>query len=134
MIIVAIIYSVTAVLGKKAVLLSNPFFFGISYTIVLSIAMTPMVFMLGPSPREAAGRLSRNAPALFMLGIAGAVNALAHYVAIGLVEAATMMAVKRTSLLFGILFGRLMFDEPHFKARIIGGVLMMIGVVCIYIV
>jgi drug/metabolite transporter (DMT)-like permease len=134
MIVVAIIYSVTAVLGKKAVLLSNPLFFGISYTIVLSVAMMPMVFMLGPNPREAAGRLARNVPALVVLGIAGAVNAVAHYVAIGLVEAATMMAVKRTSLLFGILFGRLLFDEPHFRARIAGGVLMLIGVVCIYIV
>jgi drug/metabolite transporter (DMT)-like permease len=133
MIVVAVIYSVTAVLGKKAVLLSNPLFFGLSYSTMLSIVMMPMVFIMGPSPRESAGRLSTNIPALCALGLVGAINVVTHFIAIGLVEAATMIAVKRTSLLFGILFGRLLFDEPHFKARIFGGALMMVGVFCIYL-
>jgi drug/metabolite transporter (DMT)-like permease len=133
MIVVAVIYSVTAVLGKKAVLLSNPLFFGLSYSAMLSIVMMPMVFIMGPSPRESAGRLSTNIPALCALGLVGAINVVTHFIAIGLVEAATMIAVKRTSLLFGILFGRLLFDEPHFKARIFGGALMMVGVFCIYL-
>jgi drug/metabolite transporter (DMT)-like permease len=133
MIIVAIIYSVTAVLGKKAVLLSDPLFFGVSYSAMLSIAMMPVVFIMGPNPRESAERLSGNIPALCVLGLAGAVNVVTHFIAIGLVEAATMIAVKRTSLLFGILLGRLVFDEPHFRMRVVGGALMIVVVFYIYL-
>ncbi len=133
MIIVAVIYGVTGTLGKKAVVLSNPLFFGLSYTALLSIMMAPMVFYLGPSPKVSAGRIRRSLFIIVLLGLVGAVNVVTHFFAIRLVEAASMVAVKRTSLLFGILFGRFLFDEPHFKARLGGAVLMMAGVVIIYL-
>jgi drug/metabolite transporter (DMT)-like permease len=133
MIAVAAIYSVTAALGKVAVLLSEPIFFGVFYVTVISVVLMPVVFSLGPSPRLSAGRFRRNLGFVALLGFVGAVNAVAHFSAIRLVEAASMMAVKRTSLLFGIVFGRLFFDEPHFLARLVGGVLMTAGVALIYL-
>ncbi len=133
MIVVAVIYGLTGTLGKKAVVLSNPLFFGLSYTALLSIVMTPMVFWLGPSRRVSAGRIRRSILIIVALGLVGAVNVVTHFFAIRLVEAATMVAVKRTSLLFGVLFGRLVFDEPHFRARFIGAALMAAGVVIVYL-
>lgn len=133
MIAAAIIYSVTAALGKKAVILSDPLFFGVFYVAVISVILTPMVLFLGPSPGESAVRIRGNLIVILLLGLVGAVNAVTHFAAIKLVEAASMIAVKRTSLLFTILLGRLFFDEPHFRARFIGGLLMTAGVVIIYL-
>jgi drug/metabolite transporter (DMT)-like permease len=133
MIVVAVIYGLTGTLGKKAVVLSNPLFFGLFYTALLSIVMTPMVFWFGPSGRVFTGRIRRSIVIIVALGLVGAVNVVTHFFAIRLVEAATMIAVKRTSLLFGVLFGRLVFDEPHFGARFIGAALMAAGVVIVYV-
>jgi drug/metabolite transporter (DMT)-like permease len=133
MIIVALIYGVTGTLGKKAVVLSNPLFFGVSYTVLLSVAMTPILFWLGPSRKVSEGRIRRSWVIIVLLGLVGAVNVVTHFFAIRLVEAASMIAVKRTSLLFGVLFGRFLFDEPHFKARFIGAVLITAGVVLVYL-
>jgi hypothetical protein len=47
------------------------------------------------------------------------------------VEVAYMIAVKRTSLLFGILYGALLFREPGLRTRLPAGVLMLIGVATI---
>jgi len=44
------------------------------------------------------------------------------------VEVAYMIAVKRTSLLFGILYGALFFRERGFSGRILAGGLMLGGV------
>lgn len=133
MILVALVYGVTGTLGKKAVVLSDPLFFGVSYTTLLSIVMAPMVLWLGPSRQVSAGRIRRSRAIIVFLGLAGALNAVAHFFAIGMVEAASMVAVKRTSLLFGVLFGRFLFDEPHFGARFVGALLITAGVVIVYL-
>jgi drug/metabolite transporter (DMT)-like permease len=42
-----------------------------------------------------------------------------------------MIAVKRTSLLFGILYGVLLFGEPGLATRLPAGALMLAGVALI---
>ena len=42
-----------------------------------------------------------------------------------------MIAVKRTSLLFGILYGALFFREPGLARRLPAGALMVAGVALI---
>jgi uncharacterized membrane protein len=56
-----------------------------------------------------------------------------HFLAIQKVEVAYMIAVKRTSLLFGILYGALVFREPGIAARLPAGALMLGGVVVLVI-
>jgi len=133
MIAVSLIYGVTGTLGKKAVVLSDPLFFSVSYTTILSVVMIPMLFFLGPSGKVSAGRIRRSWGIVVLLGLVGAVNYVTHFLAITMVEAASMVAVKRTSLLFGVVFGRLLFDEPHFKARFVGAVLITAGVAAVYL-
>jgi hypothetical protein len=42
-----------------------------------------------------------------------------------------MIAVKRCSLLFAIMYGRLVFKEEGFRERISGGLVMIAGIMCI---
>jgi uncharacterized membrane protein len=56
---------------------------------------------------------------------------LLHTLALAQAEAAYMIAVKRTSLLFSVLYGRLLFGEGQFRERFAGTIVMCIGVAII---
>ena len=54
-----------------------------------------------------------------------------HFLALQQVETAYMIAVKRTSLVFGILFGVLWFGETRLRGKLLAGSLMLGGVAII---
>jgi len=56
------------------------------------------------------------------------VMVISHFMAIALVEVAYMITVKRTSLLFGMVLGALMFSEKGLVQHFVAGMLMVIGV------
>ena len=60
-----------------------------------------------------------------------AVMAMTHFIAIAHIEVAYMVAVKRTSLLFGMLYGAWLFREPGLSRNLLAGGLMVAGVVLI---
>ena len=51
--------------------------------------------------------------------------------AVSLTNVAYMIAVKRTSLLIGVLYGHLFFREPGIRHRLPGALLMVAGVALI---
>ncbi len=51
-----------------------------------------------------------------------------HFLALQLVQVAYMISVKRVSLLFGILYGALLFHERGLRTQLPAGVLMLAGV------
>jgi drug/metabolite transporter (DMT)-like permease len=126
MILVAIIYSVTATLGKLAIQHSSPVFFGVTYYCALALAMTPLAFFRNHGkfralPHDSAIRAS------FLPGFCHATGIFAHMIAIGLTQVAYMISVKRLSLLIGVVFGYLFFKETNIKERFWGTLLMIIG-------
>jgi uncharacterized membrane protein len=56
---------------------------------------------------------------------------LSHTLAISLIQAAYMISVKRTSLLFGVVLGAIFFNEKHFSERFLGSAIMVCGVLLI---
>jgi uncharacterized membrane protein len=54
-----------------------------------------------------------------------------HFLALKQVEVAYMIAVKRTSLLFGIIYGALFFRETNLGSNLLAGSLMLVGVLLI---
>ena len=54
-----------------------------------------------------------------------------HTAAISLIQAAYMLSVKRSSLLFGVLFGAVVFKEENIRQRLLGAAIMMCGVLII---
>jgi uncharacterized membrane protein len=66
--------------------------------------------------------------------VVAALNALmvfTHFLALARVEVAYMVAIKRTSLLFGILYGALLFGETGLASHLAAGALMVAGVAVI---
>ena len=66
-----------------------------------------------------------------MVGAFMAMMVISHMLAISLVEAAYMIAVKRTSLLFGVLYGAWLFREKKITERLAGALIMVTGVLVI---
>ena len=130
MIVVAFIYSLSSNFGKLAVLHSEPLFFGVYYEIALGLALLPMLCFV---PRgQGRWRGIFNHPARFLaIGFFIALMVLTHFLALELTLVPYMIAVKRTSLLFGIAYGGLFFKEEDIGARFFGGLLMLAGVVLI---
>lgn len=128
MLVVAFIYSITSNLGKLAILHSSPVFFGIVYYIVLATILTPIA--LTKSDR----RLHQIAPGLpnyLLIGLFLALMIIFHVVAITMTNVAYMIAVKRTSLLFSVGYGYLLFNERHIGERFLGSLLMILGIILI---
>ncbi|QGU32329.1 DMT family transporter [Thermochromatium tepidum] len=127
---VATLYALTATLGKGAMRYLPPESFGAFYFALLGI--TVAVFVVLPRPSRLRG-LARHPWAVLLVGGGLGVMVFTHFLAIQQVEVAYMIAVKRTSLLFGILYGALCFREPGLSRRLPAGVLMLAGVVLIVI-
>jgi drug/metabolite transporter (DMT)-like permease len=129
MLCVAAIYSVTSTLGKRAIAASSPLFFAGCYIPLLVLLLTPLALYKG---KEELRVMARNGtirscavPALFYL-----LQALTHVYAINLTNVAYMIAVKRLSLLFGVLYGRALFQE---KGGVVATLIMLAGVFLIVV-
>ncbi|MDH5469902.1 MAG: DMT family transporter [Gammaproteobacteria bacterium] len=125
MLVTAAIYSFTSVLGKAALLHVTPAFFGPFYFVVLAVS-TALVF----ASRDVSSwkALGRHPWVHLSIGACMAVMVVAHFYAIAHIEVAYMVAVKRTSLLFGILYGAWLFREQGLTRNLGAGGLMVAGV------
>ncbi len=56
---------------------------------------------------------------------------ITHFVAISMTDVAYMISVKRTSLLFSVLYGHFLFGEEDITQRLLGSSIMVMGVILI---
>jgi uncharacterized membrane protein len=128
MLLAAAIYAVTSVGGKAAMQWMPAEQFGAFYFAVLAV----VVLLFTAVSKPTALRVGRFG-ALPLLVVAGfmALMVVTHFMALAQVEAAYMIAVKRTSLLFGMLYGAMLFGERHLGRHLLAGGLMVAGVATI---
>jgi uncharacterized membrane protein len=133
MIIVAFIYSITSNLGKMSIQHSSPVFFGCVYPLILGAAMFPLMkFKVRAQSNVPLLSAIVSRPKIFtLIGASIALMMLNHCMAISLTDVSYMISVKRTSLLFGVMYGALVFKEVNIKERFLGSIVMIIGVIFI---
>jgi drug/metabolite transporter (DMT)-like permease len=122
---VALLYSLTSAMGKRAMQYMAPERFGAFYFVLLGFAV--LLFFALPRPRTII-RIWRRPLGVLAVSLFSAAMVYTHFLALQLVEVAYMIAVKRTSLLFGILFGALFFNERGLGMHLVAGGLMLGGV------
>jgi len=128
MMAVAAIYAVTSDLGKLAIMHSSPLFFGASYVAVFTLVFTPVALGFAKKPLT----LPKGRFRLYILiGGSLALLTVTQTLALSMAQVSYMIAVKRTSLLFSIGYGWLMFKESRISERFIGGAVMLAGLVLI---
>jgi uncharacterized membrane protein len=132
MLVVALIWSLTSTLGKKGVQLSDPVFFGVFYMTALSIPMLGIAGWRIKHQTSTVNLKGRNSIWIGLGGLATALSMITHFHAIKLAPVSYMIAVKRTSLIFSVLYGGLIFKEEHIRQRLLGTSIMLSGVVILY--
>ena len=133
MLVVALIWSLTSTLGKKGVQLSDPTFFGVFYMVTLSIPMLAVAVWRAKRHAGAVNLKGRNRIWLLLGGLARALSMLAHFHAIERAPVSYMIAVKRTSLIFSVLYGGLIFKEERIRQRLLGTSIMLSGAGILYL-
>lgn len=128
MLIVAFIFSFAAVVGKKGILHSSPLYFTISFfvafnlTIITGLLAIRKIHFKTYSAHPVKGLVAGTL--LFL-------HAISHGFAISLTTAAYMISIKRLSILFGVIFGAVVFKERNIGVRLAGATLMLSGAVLI---
>lgn len=124
MLIVAFLYALTSALGKKAIQHSSALFFGPFYFLMLGLIVPGGLLLTGKATWQGLKKVFY--PGL-CIGIFMVIMVLSHMSAISRVEAAYMIAAKRTSILFSVLYGALLFKEENIRERFWGAVIMLAG-------
>ena len=129
MLLVSFIYAFTSTVGKLAILHSSPAYFGIVYYLLFTGLMFAGLAFIG---KRSGNILRTRTPAMALaLGATVAVTIFSHMLAISLTQTAYMIALKRTSLLIGVLYGAWWFREEKIMERLTGASLMATGALLI---
>jgi drug/metabolite transporter (DMT)-like permease len=128
MIIVAFIFSIGACLGKIAVQHSSPAFFSVIYIFLLSLFL--FIIVSFKSKQFLSKSISRPVPFVF-IGMLIAIMLVTHLKAISLIEVSYMISVKRLSILIGVIYGVMFFNETNIKERFLGAAVMVSGIIMI---
>lgn len=124
MLMVAFIFSFSSVIGKAAIVHSSVMFFQMSFFAVLSVLLAA-VFSLSGSIRlkRALDFPARGAVAGLLLFA----HILCHGFAISMTKAVYMISIKRLSIVFGVIYGGLFFNEKNISIRLAGSLIMFSG-------
>lgn len=123
---VALIYSITSVLGKKGLLLSNPLWFASFYFFILGL-LTTLTIKIFYSINLLSIFKKHYKPVL-LVGLIQGLMCYAHMIALSHLETAYMIALKRTSIFFAAMLGYLMFKESYIVIRFFAIILMLAGI------
>jgi len=124
MIIVAALFSLSSTFGKIAITHSSPLFFAGIYYPFVGLLLAPYALSKSKVRTEAFSHPWRS----IFIGISFAGMALAHFYAIAIAKVAYMIAVKRTSLVFSSILGFIFFKETDIRERLLGGIIIIVGV------
>lgn len=125
MLVVAVIFSVSAVVDKVGVQASGALTWAAALNLFVAAAMAPVVLF-----RRATRGVPLLAGARRDLGGAAAVTAVAlaaQMAAITMTAAAYVIAVKRTSVFFAVLAGSVFFGEGATRRRSVAAIIMIAG-------
>ena len=128
MLLVAFIWSITSNFDKIGLQNSSPIFYGIAINIFITIGITPFVLF---KSKKNIKQIPKNLKSLIPVGIFHGLMIIFHMIAISMTLVAYLISIKRTSAIISVLFGVIIFKEKGLKERILGVIIMIIGVLCI---
>ena len=128
MLLVAFIWSITSNFDKIGLQNSSPIFYGIAINIFITIGITPFVLF---KSKKNIKQIPKNLKSLIPVGVFHGLMIIFHMIAISMTLVAYLISIKRTSAIISVLFGAIIFKEKGLKERILGAIIMIIGVLCI---
>ncbi|MEB3826336.1 EamA family transporter [Phormidium sp. CCY1219] len=126
--LVAFIWSITGNFDKIGVQNSSPLFWVFAIFGTISCLQLPIVWSQSANPVK---KVRDNLPGLSMMGVCTALAVFCQMQALQLTLVVQVISIKRTSVLMGVVWGKLFFDEQGIKERFSGTVTMLVGVALI---
>ena len=126
MLTVAFIYSLSSNFDKIGVQHSSPLFWSLSIASVMTIGFLLLLRLLPQQHIDAPHK--RTLGILFLIGLFQAIGLLVHNTALSLGPVPSVIAIKRSSILFAVMWGVIFLRERHVGERLAGALLMMIGI------
>ena len=128
MLVVAFLFSITASLVKIGIQLSNPAYFIFMHYLFASVILVILFFN---KFKENKNQIKANFKYFLVVGIAVAFSELFTATALKFAIVPYVISLKRSSIIFSVLFGFFYFREKNFKSAIIGSAIMFIGAILI---
>ncbi|HDQ40186.1 MAG TPA: EamA family transporter [Desulfonatronum sp.] len=128
MLFVALLWSISANLDKIGVVNSSPACWLFCFFTVMSLGLFPVVLLKSHRPLA---NLRRNFKGLLLVGLTGALALILQMWALTLTLAAYVVSIKRISVVFGVVFGHIVFQEQGLLRRLVCAGLMVFGVALI---
>ncbi len=128
MLIVAFLWSITSNFDKIGVKNSYPIFWLFSLFGTMTVLLLPVLLYKTPNPGL---KILKQLPMLAAMGFFNAIGVLFQMQALTLTLVVQVIAIKRTSVLMGVLFGHFIFKEKDIQQRLLGAGIMILGVLFI---
>ncbi|MFW5730693.1 MAG: EamA family transporter [Desulfonatronovibrionaceae bacterium] len=128
MLVVALIWSLAANVDKTGVLSSSPFFWAVSVQSFIAAGLSIILWVKRPART---GLKAGELKLLFLTGLFTGAGLIFQMSAISTGLVPYVIAIKRTSIVMGVLAGGWLFMEKDLKIRLAASVVMLAGVIII---
>lgn len=128
MLAVALIFSITANLDKKGLMLSAPYLWIFSINLFLTIVIFAYVLVSG---RKKLLKQSFTEKYTVYTGLLAGLTIVFQIYAVKLAAVSYVIGIKRSSTIMSVLAGVFIFKEKNMKVKITGSGIMLIGVLLI---
>ncbi|MBI5376684.1 MAG: EamA family transporter [Candidatus Schekmanbacteria bacterium] len=126
MVCVAFLYSITSNFGKMGITHSSPMFFGCTYFMLQPILLIPFI---KTNKSNIFNEIKSGILILTLTGFVYTASIITHFAALSMVEVAYMISVKRSNLIFSVLYGAVFFGEKGLAQRMTGSIIMLAGII-----
>ncbi|MBN2095236.1 MAG: EamA family transporter [Candidatus Aenigmarchaeota archaeon] len=128
MLVVAFLISVTPNFDKIGVLNSSPAFWTFSLYLSTALVLTPFVIILS---KKSVSHMRQNAVKLAPLGLVHGLMTFIQMTVLSIALVVYVVSIKRTSNIMTVILGHHMLKENCLRERLIGSILMVLGVILI---
>ncbi|MEG4028348.1 MULTISPECIES: DMT family transporter [unclassified Microcoleus] len=128
MLLVAFLWSITTNFDKIGVQNSSAIFWVFALLTTMSVLLLPVLLHKTSNPKR---QIIQYLPMLMATGFFNALGVIFQMQALTMTLVVQVIALKRTSVLMGVLFGHFIFKEKDIQERFLGAAIMMGGVLFI---
>lgn len=130
MFLVAFLWSITSSIDKIGVTQSSPLLWVLMTDIFIALIMIPIVYFFS---RSSWGKIKEHFLKLSAVGASDSIASLFQMMAVSTTLVPYVIALKRTSILWSVLWGGLFLKEKDIKEKMFGIGVMILGIACIVI-
>lgn len=131
MLAVAFIWSISSNFDKMGIQGSSALFWAFFINLAIAVGTLPLVLIYS---RKHLPELKKQMKPLLAVGFFNGLTIIFQMIAVSMTLVAYVIAIKRSSAVMSVLMGALFFKEKGIKERLLGAIIMILGVLFISLI